>query len=67
MRTSAAVQLRDLAREFVKQGHDLTVLLPSGGLRVPFELSEFDGAQVLRLAAPRTKDVGRRRRIVLSS
>lgn len=64
MRTSAAVQLRDLVREFVKQGHDLTVLLPSGDLRVPFELNEFDGAQVLRLAAPRTKDVGYVRRTI---
>ena len=28
LRTSGAVQLRDLAREFVRQGHALTVLLP---------------------------------------
>ena len=26
LRTSGAVQLRDLAREFVRQGQDLTVL-----------------------------------------
>ena len=28
LRTSGAVQLRDLAREFVRQGHELTVMLP---------------------------------------
>ena len=29
LRTSGAVQLRDLSREFVRQGHALTVLLPA--------------------------------------
>lgn len=64
LRTSAAVQLRDLARELVRQGHDLTVLLPSNDLRLDWELSEFDGARVLRLATPRTKDVGHVRRTI---
>ena len=32
LRTSGAVQLRDLAREFVRQGHELTVMLPAPGL-----------------------------------
>lgn len=27
LRTSGAVQLRDLSREFARQGHDLTVLI----------------------------------------
>lgn len=64
MRTSAAVQLRDLAREFVRQGHDLTVLLPSDDQKLDWELSEFDGARVLRLATPKTKDVGYVRRTI---
>ena len=29
LRTSGAVQLRDLCREFVRQGHAVTVMLPS--------------------------------------
>ena len=64
MRTSAAVQLRDLSREFVRQGHELTVLLPSGDLKENWELSECGGARVLRLAAPSTKDVGYMRRTI---
>lgn len=57
LRTSGAVQLRDLSREFVRQGHELTVLLPSADLRTPWHLEEMDGVQVLRLRAPRTKDI----------
>lgn len=60
-RTSGAVQLRDLSREFARQGHALTVLLPSDQ-QEPWRLEEFDGAQVLRLKAPRTKDIGYTRR-----
>ena len=62
LRTSGAVQLRDLSREFARQGHALTVLLPSPDQDKPWSLEEFDGAQVLRLKAPRTKDIGYVRR-----
>lgn len=57
LRTSGAVQLRDLSREFVRQGHELTVMLPTAGLDTPWLLEDFDGVQVLRLRAPRTKDI----------
>lgn len=57
LRTSGAVQLRDLSREFVRQGHALTVLLPTAGLATPWRLDDVDGVQVLRLRAPRTKDI----------
>jgi len=62
LRTSGAVQLRYLTREFVRQGHSLCVLLPSSDQREPWKLEESDGAQVLRLRAPRTKDIGYIRR-----
>lgn len=62
LRTSGAVQLRDLSREFARQGHALTVLLPSPGQDEPWSLEEIDGVQVLRLKAPRTKDIGYVRR-----
>jgi glycosyltransferase involved in cell wall biosynthesis len=62
LRTSGAVQLRDLAREFARQGHQLTVMLPAAGLDRPWLLEEIDGVQVLRLRAPRTKDIGYVRR-----
>ena len=62
LRTSGAVQLRDLSREFARQGHKLTVLLPSPGQNEPWLLQEIDGVQVLRLKAHRTKDIGYVRR-----
>jgi glycosyltransferase involved in cell wall biosynthesis len=57
LRTSGAVQLRDLAKEFARQGHTLTVMLPAAGLSAPWSLEDFDGVQVLRLRAPKTKDI----------
>ena len=64
MRTSAAVQLRDLSRGLVRQGHELTVLLPCDELKEHWDLSEHHGTRVLRLAAPKTKDVGYMRRTI---
>jgi glycosyltransferase involved in cell wall biosynthesis len=57
LRTSGAVQLRDLSREFVRQGHSLTVMLPTAGLSALWLLEDFQGVQVLRLRAPKTKDI----------
>lgn len=62
LRTSGAVQLRDLSREFIRQGHTLTVLLPSPNQVASWILENIDGAQVLRLKAPRIKDIGYVRR-----
>lgn len=62
LRTSGAVQLRDLAREFARQGHRPCVLLPAPDQGTPWRLEEFDGVQILRLNAPRTKDIGYIRR-----
>ena len=62
LRTSGAVQLRDLSWEFARQGHQLTVLLPASDLDRDWELQNADGVEVLRLRAPRTKDIGYVRR-----
>lgn len=62
LRTSGAVQLRDLAREFVRQGHDLTILLPAADLDDKWRISDFDGARIVRLQSPQTKDIGYVRR-----
>lgn len=64
LRTSGAVQLRDLTREIVRQGHELTVLLPDADLSRPWRLENFDGAQILRLRSPQTKDIGYLRRTI---
>ncbi|MDC7700870.1 glycosyltransferase family 4 protein [Vogesella indigofera] len=64
LRTSGAVQLRDLSREFARQGHQLTVLLPSAELDGRWQLETLDGVRILRLRAPRTKDIGYVRRTI---
>lgn len=62
LRTSGAVQLRDLSREFVRQEFDLTVLLPFSDQPDGCKKEIIEGVTVVRLKAPRTKDVGYIRR-----
>ncbi|ASJ74572.1 glycosyltransferase family 4 protein [Granulosicoccus antarcticus] len=57
LRTSGAVQLYDLSREIVKQGHSLTIILPSADLSSPWQVECDEGIQVVRLHAPKTKDI----------
>lgn len=64
LRSSGAVQLRDLSREFVRQGHSLCVLLPAPDQKEPWRLESLDGVQVLRLKAPRTKEINYARRML---
>jgi len=66
LRTSGAIQLRDLSREFAAQGHDLTLMLPSAdlGSQRPWKIEELGGVRVLRLRAPKTKDIGYVRRTI---
>ncbi len=59
---SGAVQIRDLSIEFVRQGHQVTVMIPSPDIPVPWALDKLQGVEVLRLQAPRTKDIGYVRR-----
>jgi len=49
--------LRDLSREFVKQGHNITVMLPTADMTAPWLLEDYHGVQLLRLKSPRTKDI----------
>ncbi len=51
-----------LSREFVAQGHQLTVILPSWEIKEEFLLEKMEGFQVLRLKSPKTKDVNYVRR-----
>lgn len=62
LRSSGAVLLRDLSLEMIRQGHQVTVLVPAPELGAPWRLEDMDGVEVLRLRAPRTKDVGLLRR-----
>jgi len=54
--TSGAVQLRDLSRELIRQGHKVTVLLPEPSLKAPWRMENIDNARVLRLKAPKTRE-----------
>jgi glycosyltransferase involved in cell wall biosynthesis len=64
LRSSGAVQLRDLSLELVRQGHQPTVLIPAFDINSPWLLEDMNGVQVIRLRAPRTKDLGYVRRTV---
>ncbi|MGN0933449.1 glycosyltransferase family 4 protein [Falsigemmobacter intermedius] len=67
LRSSGAVQIRDLTRALVAEGHQVTVLLPAIGQKMPWYQEESDGAVILRLSAPRTKDISHLRRLLAES
>lgn len=56
-RISGALQMRDLAVELARQGHRPAVLTPACGPGPRVQLEQLDGVEVLRIRAPRTKDV----------
>ena len=58
MKTSGAVQIRDLVSELSRQGHEVTVLLPDASLPQSWVLEPKEkNIQVLRLKALQTKDI----------
>ena len=59
---SAALQMHDLALEFVRQGHRPTVIVPAAELESTWRIDSLEGVEVLRIKALRTKDVGYVRR-----
>jgi len=63
LRSSGAVQLRDLSREFMRQGHETTMLVATPELDVPYRIDDLDGVTVARLKSPKTKDVNYVRRM----
>lgn len=64
LRSSGAVQLRDLSREFARQGHDVTVLVASPGLQEAWRIDMWEGVRIVRLHTPQTKDVSYLRRAI---
>ena len=58
LRSSGAVQLRDLSLELVAQGHEVTVLVASPELQEPYTLETLGGLKILRLKTPATRDRG---------
>ena len=64
LRSSGAIQLRDLSHELVRQGHQLTVMIPAPCIGRPWLLEKLGGVEVLRLRSPQTKDMSYARRTV---
>lgn len=62
LRSSGAVQLRDLSRELAAQGHDVTVLVASPELSENYRIEQWSGVRIVRLRTPKTKDVSYARR-----
>ena len=63
LRTSGSIQLRDLSQEFIRQGHSLTVILPSSDQKEIWSLDLVDSSlSILRLKTLRTKDTNYFRR-----
>ena len=61
-RTSAAVQMRDLAIELRRQGHEPVVFVPASGLGRTWHLETQEGVEILRLDVVGTRNVGYVRR-----
>ena len=58
LRSSCAVQMRDLAQELLILGHEPIVIVPSEGLHKACISEIIDGVQVFRLSAFKTVEVG---------
>jgi glycosyltransferase involved in cell wall biosynthesis len=64
LRTSAAVQLRDLAQQLVQLGHRPIVIVPARLSGKPYMIDRLNGVEVLRVAAPETRSPSFVRRAV---
>lgn len=62
--SSAGVQLWDLASEFVNQGYNITVCVPSCSIKNPYVAEKINGVDVLRVRAPKARDTSYIRRTV---
>ena len=62
LRSSAAVQLVDLANEFVAQGHDPLIICPTHEISDLYCCWEHENVHVLSIKAPNRRDLGYVRR-----
>lgn len=56
LRSSGAVQLRDLSAEFARQGHEVTMMVAAPDLALPWQIETWNRVRIVRLRTPRTKD-----------
>ena len=64
LRSSCAIQMRDLAQQLLQQGHEPIVVVPTDNLSKAWVSELLDGVQVFRLAAFKIIDVGFFRRAI---
>jgi glycosyltransferase involved in cell wall biosynthesis len=64
LKNSGAVQVMDLALEFIRQGNQVTVITPSSEIIVNFLIDSLENVQIIRLKSPKFRDVSYIRRVV---
>ncbi len=64
LRSSGAVQLRDLSIELARQRHEVTMMVADPDLDVPFSVCDWYGVRVVRLRTARTRGTGYVRRTI---
>lgn len=64
MKTSGAVQLRDLVAELCQQGNEVTLILPDATLDRPWRIEQKENLEIIRLLSLATKDVSYFRRAI---
>lgn len=67
LRSSGAVQLRDLAKELAATGHCVTAITPSSDINSSWTKDSLGNVEVIRLKSPRTKDMPNVRRAIAES
>jgi glycosyltransferase involved in cell wall biosynthesis len=57
MRTSCAVQMHDLARAFISEGHQVTIITPTSTQKERVQITHNDGVRLMQVKAFETKDI----------
>ena len=57
LKTSGAIQLRDLSIEFVRQGHQVTIFVASPEIDEDWRIEIVKGVRIVRLKCPKIKDI----------
>ena len=64
LRSSCAVQMRDLAQELLREGHEPLVIVPTQGLNAPYRLDVIESIPVYRISSNKMIDIGYMRRAI---
>jgi glycosyltransferase involved in cell wall biosynthesis len=64
LKNSGAVQVMDLALEFIRQGNKVTVITPSSEIIANFLIDSLENIEIIRLKAPKIRGVSYIRRVI---